>query len=158
MDVTDFHSPAVQSLFRLAAEQNILTIGIGDVGNEIGAAVIEPVIRTLVPFGDMCKCDCRAGIASSVGTDIYVPAAISDWGAYGIAASLCFLSGSPDAFPAPELLHAVLDACVREGAFDSVTLRPEPSVDGAPLGTQLAVVTMLQSMLASALVRRTRPF
>jgi hypothetical protein len=74
-----------------ARKRNILTIGMGDLGNEIGMGLVKETIKKVLPIGKKCKCPCEAGIACETATDIAIPCSISNWGAYGIEACLALL-------------------------------------------------------------------
>jgi thiamine pyrophosphate-dependent acetolactate synthase large subunit-like protein len=74
-------------------KEGVLTVGIGDGGNEIGMGNIYDTVRKVVPYGDQCKCPAKCGIADSTLVDVTVVATVSNWGAYGIEACLAALSG-----------------------------------------------------------------
>ncbi len=138
-------------LFDLARERRVLTIGIGDNGNEIGFGVIEDYVRKNRLYGDKCNCPCGAGIATRVATDVLFPANTSNWGAYGIAAALAVVLGRVDLMHTPETERHMVEACVASGAGDGATGRHVPLIDGTPMDVQLAVVTMLQAIVPTAL-------
>lgn len=89
----------VDVLMEMAREEGILTIGIGDGGNEIGCSMIKETICEVVPVASRCNCGCEGTVVPAVQTDVFVAAAISNWGSYGIEACLAALKGQP------ELLH-----------------------------------------------------
>jgi len=111
-----------------------VTIGIGDGGNEIGMGRVR---ERLAGEGELI-----ARIASVVSVDHLVVAGVSNWGAYGIVAQLGRLTGQ-------RLLHTpaeervLIDACVKAGAVDGLTRRPEPTVDALDADTHAAVVALL---------------
>ena len=76
----------VHHLFALAAERGILTIGVGDGGNEIGCGLIYEETRRIMPAGRTCRCPCGDGMATVVGTDALVIGTTSNWAAYGVSA------------------------------------------------------------------------
>jgi len=71
----------MDNLFEQCREQGILTIGIGDSGNEIRMGNIYDTVRKVVPYGDNCKCSTKCGIANSTLVDVAVVATVSNWGA-----------------------------------------------------------------------------
>ena len=87
IDLSSAHGK-LDHLFDQAHKRGILTVGIGDGGNEIGMGAIADTIREEVPFGLRCQCSCGAGMASQTATDVLVAATVSNWGAYGVAAAL----------------------------------------------------------------------
>jgi hypothetical protein len=138
-------------LFDLARERGILTIGVGDNGNEIGFGLIEDHIRKHRQYGDRCRCPCDGGIATRVATDVLVPANASNWGAYGIAAALGAVLGQADLLHSPDTERAMIEACVAAGAGDGATGRQVALIDGTPMDVQLSVVTMLRAIVRTAL-------
>src|SRR5699024_720706 len=77
-----------QYLFEEARERKILTIGIGDGGNEIGFGNISESVKSIMPNGSSCQCSCGGGSAANLSTDLLLVSAISNWGAYGIVGML----------------------------------------------------------------------
>src|SRR6266436_2449160 len=125
---------ALDELF-LAAPARIVTVGVGDGGNEVGMGTVRArVVRAGGVF---------PRIASVVKVKHLVVAGVSNWGAYGIVAELARLTGRA-------LLHtgeeeqAMVQACVDAGAVDGLTHRPEPTVDGLPLPAHIGMLELLR--------------
>jgi hypothetical protein len=119
----------------LAAPRRVVTIGIGDGGNEIGMGNVRARIA-------------RAGrraraIASVVRVRHLVVAGTSNWGAYGVVAELGRLHRRA-------LLHSgdeerrVVEACVEAGAVDGITRRRDATVDGLPLPAHVGMLELLR--------------
>ncbi len=119
------------------------TIGIGDGGNEIGMGVVRARLRRLGPLATR--------IASVVGVDHLVVAGVSNWGGYGVVASLSRLARR-DLLHTPELERRLVEACVAAGASDGVTRRREPTVDGLPIEVHGAVVELLRLAARSGII------
>ncbi len=135
-------------LVEAARQRGILTIGLGDLGNEIGMGSVADVARKAMgPEMEMCKCGCGGGIVSKVKVDIPVMATMSNWGSYGIAACLAGVLGRPSILHSPEIEGRVLKACVRAGARDGITVSPSPSSDGLPLEGNRAFVQLLHNTI-----------
>ncbi|MFO0880335.1 MAG: DUF4392 domain-containing protein [Gemmataceae bacterium] len=104
----------------------VVTLGIGDGGNEIGMGKIAwPVIRANIPRG--------GSIACRVPTHHLIVAGISNWGAYALAAGVALVRGvrPPAMWFEADLEWSILQAMVQEGPLvDGVTGRQEPTVDG----------------------------
>ena len=137
-----------QFLFDEAQRRGILTAGIGDGGNEVGFGKVGDAIADIIPAGRVCHCPCGGGNIARIATDHLVVAAISNWGAYGVAAMITFLTGAP----AAKLLDAdgverMLRACVDSGAYDGAYARPLLSDDGVPLEAHRAFATMLRTLV-----------
>ena len=111
-----------------------VTIGVGDGGNEIGMGNV----RARFARGGALA----ARIASVVRVDHLVVAGVSNWGAYGIVANLARFAARP-LLHTPDDERRLVAACVKAGACDGVTRRPEPTVDGLPLDTHAALIELL---------------
>ena len=83
-----------------------------------------------------------ARIGSVVRVDHLVVAGVSNWGAYGIVAHLARLAQRP-LLHTPDDERRLVAACVKAGACDGVTRRPEATVDGLSLETHAALVALL---------------
>jgi len=77
---TTEHVAKIDLIIREARRAGILTIGIGDGGNEIGMGNIREEIQKGIPFGNRCNCPCGEGIAPATETDFLVTATVSNWG------------------------------------------------------------------------------
>jgi hypothetical protein len=141
-----------------AKRREVLTIGIGDGGNEIGFGMIADAVREIQPFGRVCQCPCRGGIAAAVSTDVVVAAGISNWGAYGVAAVLAYQAGDPDSLPDAAMEARMLAAAVHAGGVDAVYGRRMPSVDGVEQDAQLGFLQLLRAIVANGLISLERPF
>ena len=104
----------------------IVTIGIGDGGNEIGMGKIPwQIIRSNINRGGLIAC--------RTPTTHLIVCGISNWGAYGLAVAVRLLRGET---PVEELLdgpteRTILQAMVEEGPLvDGVLGKQSLSVDG----------------------------
>ncbi len=126
-DITDNTSPA-HRLFEAAPTRSprVVTIGIGDGGNEIGMGKIAwDVIRRNIPGG--------AKVACRVATEFLIVCGVSNWGAYALGAGVRLLrgqKGDADLFDA-EAERQLLELMVERGPLvDGVTAVSKPTVDG----------------------------
>ncbi|MBB3063765.1 DUF4392 domain-containing protein [Limibacillus halophilus] len=126
-------------LFSEARKAGIPTIGVGDLGNELGMGAVAGIVATDVPLGDV--------IAARQEADITVVANISNWGAYGIAACLAALVGNSDAFHDGEHEKRLIEACVRAGAIDPVGGQHRLYVDGTDAHANACLVDLLRSIV-----------
>jgi D-glutamate cyclase len=132
--------------------RGLLTIGIGDGGNEIGFGAIFDEARQIVPTGSDCGCPCHDGVVTSTATRIVFPATVSNYGAYAITAALGLLTERPDMLPAAEVVADAMVAAVERGCFDGAI--PDPTSigdDGVPVDGVMAVVTLLRTIVAQSL-------
>ncbi len=132
-----------EHLISAARQADVLTIGIGDNGNEIGFGLIVEDVREIKPYGRVCRCPCGAGIATVNACDILITAAVSNWGAYGLSAGLGAALGMPQLIHDGATELRMIDACVRGGAADGATGMYTVSVDGIPGSIHAHLVDML---------------
>ena len=139
--------PLAGYLINEAHTQGILTIGVGDGGNEIGMGRIQEAVQRVLPYGKTCRCPCGAGIAAAIATDVLVVANVSNWGAYGIAACLALLCHDNSIFPDDGSFCEVFKDCVRAGALDGISTRQALSDDGIPIEAHRGVLSILRAMI-----------
>jgi len=134
-------------LFDKAREKGVLTIGIGDGGNEIGWASVADVIKEKIPFGDKCSCGCGGGVGDATVVDVPIAACISNWGAYGVISCLSALLDKPEVLHDTRVESRMLRECIDAGGIDGVSCRPEPKVDGLPEEIDLAILSLLREIV-----------
>ncbi|MBW1999546.1 MAG: DUF4392 domain-containing protein [Deltaproteobacteria bacterium] len=133
----------IDILIRKAGEREILTIGIGDGGNEIGMGVIADNLREWLPYGKKCKCPCGGGIVPVTKTDFLLPAAVSNWGAYGISAMLAILEERREVFHSADLEQRLLHSCADAGFIDGGSGYANGGVDSLPIHVHMSLVNLL---------------
>jgi hypothetical protein len=138
-DVTR-HQARTDTLFPLAAERGILTVGIGDRGNEVG---MGGLLRRMA----RCACGCRGSIACAIAAQFPVAAFTSNWGAQAVTAAMAGRLGMPQLLPRPRSEARMLRRMVRAGAVDGATRRRVPTVDGGGLALHVAFLRMLHALL-----------
>lgn len=123
-DISQFMSPAHLLFEPTNRPSGLVTIGIGDGGNEIGMGKIPwRVIRKNIPGG--------AVVACRVPCDHLIVCGVSNWGAYGLAAGVRLLRGQtdPELFD-PEREREILEGMVQRGPLvDGVTGEQAATVD-----------------------------
>lgn len=128
----------IDVMFEMAARHGILTIGVGDGGNEIGMGNLKDVISeklSLVP------CD--------VTVDELIIATVSNWGAYALVSYLELLEHQHIMLSYEEL-EAYLNSLISKGCIDGVSKKPEPSVDGFSLAIEKEIISSLAQTTAEA--------
>jgi hypothetical protein len=149
----------VWHLFRLAKESGILTIGIGDNGNEIGFGLIVDAVRKYKQYGDVCQCPCGKGLACVVETDVLIVAGTSNWGAYGLEAAMAAILKRPELIHDTDTERRMLEECVRNGGIDGASVQATLSVDGTPAYVQMGMLDLMRSVVINGLKPgRKRPF
>jgi hypothetical protein len=136
-----------QKLWAQAREHGILTVGIGDNGNEVGLGKLRDSIRKNKKFGAECICGCGGGIAAAEDADVAVIAAVSNWGAYGVAACMAAALQIPYLIHNGEIEERMIRECVGAGAFDGRTALPVMAVDGMPSKIHSHIVDILRAIV-----------
>jgi hypothetical protein len=145
-------------LMEEADRRGILTIGIGDGGNELGYGLIVDDVREIQDYGKRCQCPCGSGVATMVSADVLVSAAVSNWGAYGVGACLAYMLEDTEILQDAHTEYRMLEACATAGALDGVYGNQILAVDGIDWRTQQSLITMLHSIVANGLKEFRRPF
>ncbi len=125
---------------KLTADGKV-TIGVGDGGNEIGWGNIYDYIVKHVPLGPTIACKVKA-------THLY-PAAVSNWGGYGLAAVLALYTGDLSLCHDPKRELEYLDLTAKMQVMDGGTGQAINHVDGIPAEVSAAMVTVLRGMVAA---------
>jgi hypothetical protein len=145
IDITGVTAP-LDELFIHAARRGIITIGIGDGGNEIGMGKVFADVLDMIRFGDT--------VASIVVTDFCIASGVSNWGAFGLAAAVSILAGR-DLLPPAETVADDLERMVRDGgAVDGVTHLREVTTDGLDLPVSLRMLGNIRSLIDPSPLRR----
>lgn len=133
----DAHSGDLHTLFDELRSHRPLagSVSVGDGGNEIGMGRFAwDTLRLRLAVEVGAKIPCR------IATDHTILAGTSNWGAYALAAAICFVKQRRDVLVRQTAEHErhVLERIVREArAVDGVTRRHEATVDGLPFLTYI---------------------
>lgn len=130
--------------------RGVPSIGVGDGGNEIGFGRIRQQLAELHPLGRDCDCPCHGGLLDATAVDILFPAAVSNWGAYAIAAALALASRRFLLLPDWAEVQASVAAPIAHGAFDGYSGLALPTVDGTSLAANQAVYCLMLEVLRLA--------
>lgn len=148
----------LESMFNKLKEKNKLTVGIGDMGNEIGFGKIYDTVKKVHPFGENCLCDEKDGFGTVLATDYMLPAAISNVGAYGICAALALMMEDLDMLHEPkdelELIQICTDMDCRDGGFG----KAHNFVDGVVDQAIASFVEILKEMVTIYFKKEKRAF
>ena len=131
-------------IVELAQSENIPTIGIGDGGNEIGMGAIKEAVATYVPHGNV--------LCAETATDVLIPAGVSNWGCYAVAAALAILRKSPTLAHTPEAERRLLDLAPSAGLVDGMSGMLEATADGKHPDVHASVVELLAQTVRRALM------
>lgn len=123
----------VEHLVEEANARGILTIGMGEVGNEIGfSAIHNEAAKNIKPYGTHCNCGCGGGIIGATPVSQLVVARASNIGGYGTLACLAGLMKKPAILHNWDLQKRMMDAARDYPVYDSMTVRNTFTDDGAP--------------------------
>ncbi|MDC7788285.1 DUF4392 domain-containing protein [Rhodoplanes sp. TEM] len=137
----------LKPVFEEAAARRIVSIGIGDNGNEIGFGRIHPFMKRFHPYGSRTQyCD-DAGAVTTTATDILLPASVSNWGAYGVAAMLAVLLDNPELIHSAEMERQILTACLDAGGWEMRYCSSRFIVDGIEGEASMALVRLLRELV-----------
>ena len=136
--------------------RGILTIGVGDLGNEIGMGAIHDTLEAYIPYAakGTCRCGCGGGIAVRTKADNIITATVSDWGCYAMIAALAYLKENPDIMHTPELEKQAMETACHSGMIDMYGWLI-PAIDGFGEEINLPIVALMRNLVISALKLKT---
>jgi hypothetical protein len=120
--------------------------------------MVVEAVRDIQPFGRVSKNPADGGVATVTATDVLVSAAVSNWGAYGVAAMLAALVRNPDALHGVDAERRMLIDCVKAGGMDGAVAKMVPLVDGTSPEVQTGLLTILHEIVRNGLKTFERPF
>jgi hypothetical protein len=141
----------VYLLADLARTRGILTVGIGDGGNEVGFGAVRDAITAVHPLGGKSLAGHASGVVTVTATDVVVSASVSNWGAHGIGAALAARTRDLNVLHSPRLEHTLIEAAVKAGARDGATSKAELVVDGINWKAHTSFVELLRSIVTASL-------
>lgn len=115
------------------------SVGIGDGGNEIGMGNLAQEVTTVE---SLVKIPCVTQVSE------LILASVSNWGGYGLAASLSKLSGK-NLLPSVDEDMTVIRKTVDIGAVDGMSAKQEYKADGFTLEENAQTIRQLQALLAA---------
>lgn len=147
-NLTDYCAK-VDPMFEMAKSRGILTIGIGDGGNELGCGLIKDYVIENVPRAKKCQCPCEGSVVPKFIPDILIMAAISNWGAYGIEACLALMHDNIDILHSPEQEIRVQRECADAGANNDGPGFLDPGADFVPPTVHACLIEMIRHAVKS---------
>ena len=115
-------------------------------------------MREIQPFGKDCGCPCHGGVGTVTECDVLVFAAVSNWGAYGIAAALAGHLGDREVLHDEATELRIVLGSVAGGAMDGAYSRLIPYVDGTSDRVQASLITILHQIVENGLKEYDRGF
>jgi hypothetical protein len=141
----------VYLLADFARKRGVLTIGVGDGGNEVGFGAVRDAITAVHPLGGKSLAGHESGVVTVTATDVVVSASVSNWGAYAIAAALAAQTRNIDVLHTQALERELIEATVNAGARDGATSKAEVAVDGINWQGHTSFVELLRSIVTVSL-------
>ncbi len=139
-------------VFDEAAARGVVSVAVGDNGNEVGFGRIYEFMQDFHPYGR----EPDGGVIATTATDILLPASVSNWGCYGIAAVMAYQLGKADLLHDAETEGAMLRACLDAGGWEARYCTSRFIVDGIEGETSMAMVQMLRNMVSLRLAEPDR--
>ena len=136
-DIT-LYTAKLDDLF-LLSDENVLKIGIGDGGNEIGMGVLKSVIECDLHFS---PCIIKA--------DYLITATVSNWGAYGFLAYLQ-MKTRENTMPNIIEIESFFDYILSKGAVDGVKGISAKSSDGFGITEDKKILNALKKVIEECL-------
>lgn len=148
----------LESFLNTMRDDGNITIGIGDMGNEIGFGKIYHEARKIHPFGEKCQCSDPDGLVTIMETDYLLPASISNLGAYGVTAALSLVTGNLEMLHKPEEELELIQICAEMDCRDGGFGKAHHYVDGVVDQSMASYVRMLQEMVTLYFSKGERGF
>jgi hypothetical protein len=126
--ITDFVA-RIDELFEGVGKRGGLTIGIGDLGNELGMGVLKEATKKTIFYGEKCRCGCGGGIGASSPAEATIFGAISEDAAYAFLACLAYLLSQPEILQSTEMETRILEVACNRGAIDGPSGLRNPWID-----------------------------
>jgi len=128
----------VDELLIAARARGLVTIGVGDGGNEAGLAGIRDEVSEALELG--------SEIATVVEADHAVVCGVSNWGALALVAALSLEAGR-DLLPSEEGYRRDHEAIAAAGAIDGILKTSGLEVDGQPWSASAAALAWARASL-----------
>lgn len=126
------------SIIDAARERGIITISIGDGGNEIGMGSLRETIERYVPHGE--------DICAREVADIALISGVSNWWGWGVSAVLSRMYGV-NLLPENDMELGMLREMIRAGSVDGCTKKPEETVDSLGMEVHLGVLERVRKAM-----------
>lgn len=134
-----------EAFFEIAKQKGVVTVAVGDGGNELGMADCRPVVERYVDLGGI--------ICARQKAHHTLVAGVSNWWGWGLAAALG-MAAQKDLLPTAEQETRLLNGVVAADGVDGSSCRFEPTVDNIPLEYHLGILARLRAVMEDELIRR----
>ena len=156
--ITDFVAK-LDGLFDTVQSRGGITIGIGDLGNELGMGALKEATRKMIFYGEKCRCGCGGGIGNVSTATAHVFGAVSEDAAYAFLACLAHLLSFPELLQSAEMEIRVLEAACSRGAIDGPSGISVPSIDLLDVQNHIHQIELMREIINSpARFLKLQPF
>lgn len=140
------------TLFCLLRQKGVMSLAIGDLGNETGMGTIGTGIRKSVPYTDKgeCLCGCKGGILAASKADCIITATTSDWGCYGLIGALAYLKRNMEIMHTGRMEAELIDTACKNGLID-MNGPGIQGIDGFPVEMNAEIVSLMRSCVEYAI-------
>lgn len=140
--------------FNRARRAGILTVGVGDGGNEIGMGMIGNDLAAILPVTRKCKCPCGGGSAAATMTDILLTGTCSNWAVTALEGAIALLTENRHALHTTEMDRRTLEFCSAAGGIDGgINYNTDLAVDDIPWSGYRTAVDACRDIVDRALGR-----
>ncbi len=132
-------------LFNKIKARGILTISVGDCGNELGVGVVKDYIKEHVPGAGVggCICGCGGGVASGTAADHALVGRAADYGCYALIGALAYLKRNINIMHDGELQSDLMKMAARNGMV-TTTGTLTPALDGLGIDYNVLLIDMIR--------------
>ncbi len=144
--ISDFVAK-LDELFEGVGKRGGLTIGIGDLGNELGMGALKEATQRLIFYGQKCRCGCGGGVGNVIKADATLFGSISEDAAYAFLACISYLLSQPEILQSAEMEARILEAACDLGAIDGPSGVSVPSIDYLDVKNHIHQIELMREII-----------
>src|SRR5690606_25489968 len=133
-----------------ARRRGVPTVAVGVGGNVFGFGMVRQALADAHPVARECGCPLPGGLLGATAVGFLLPAAVSNWRAYAIAAALGLAAGRRDLLPDWPAVERSIAAPLASGAYDGYSGLAEPTVDGTSPSANHGIHQLMDEVLRLA--------
>lgn len=144
--ITDFVAK-LDELFEGVGKRGGLTIGIGDLGNELGMGALKEATKSFIFYGQKCRCGCGGGVGNVTTSDATIFGSISEDAAYAFLACISYLLSQPEILQSAEMETRILEAACDHGAIDGPSGVSVPCIDYLDVKNHIHQIELMREII-----------
>ena len=139
-------------LFEKLKALGVLTISIGDLGNEMGMGTLKKQLDLYIPYAGegRCNCGCNGGIGAATKAGVVITATVSDWACYGLIAAISYLKKDLDIMHTKDMEQEAMITASNSGMVDMYGWLT-PAIDGFGVSMNRSIVNLMRECVKSAM-------